>query len=88
MRDITDGVSRTLFIVEARPDRAVPWTKPADVVFDAERPFEGIGNPRRPDKTFIAAFCDGSVHTLSPDVGPDAFRAWATPAGGESVDRP
>jgi len=55
---------------------------------DPERPFDGIGNLRQPGKVFIAGFCDGSVHTLSPDVGPHAFRAWATPAGSEPVDRP
>ena len=88
IRDITDGTSKTLLIVEAMPDRAVPWTKPADVVFDPGRPLDGIGNPRRPGNVFITGFCDGSVQTFSPDVDPDVFRAWVTPAGAEPVDRP
>ena len=85
---ITDGTSRTLFVVEAMPDRAVPWTKPADLAFDPERPLDGIGNPQRSGGVFLGGFCDGSVHAFNPDVDPDVFKALATPAGGESVDRP
>ncbi len=30
LEDVTDGSSRTLVLVEALPENAVPWTKPAD----------------------------------------------------------
>ncbi len=80
--------SRNLFVVETRPDQAVPWTKPADVAFDPERPLAGVGNPHRSGGVFLGGFCDGSVQTFSPDVDPDVFRALVTPAGGEPVDRP
>jgi hypothetical protein len=88
LRDITDGMSNTLLIVEAMPDRAVPWTKPADVAFDPERPLDGIGNPRRSGGVFLGGLCDGSVHAFNPDVDPDVFKAVVTPAGGEPVQLP
>jgi hypothetical protein len=83
--EITDGLSRTLAIVEATPDNAVPWTKPDDLEFDPERPLAGVGNPRRPGGLFAAGFFDGHVRMLTPDVDPNVFKALATPAGGESV---
>lgn len=88
IRDITDGLSKTLLIVEAMPDRAVPWTKPEDHPFNPDRPTDGIGNPNRSSGVFLGGFCDGSVRTLSPDVDPDVFKAWVTPTGAEPVDRP
>jgi hypothetical protein len=83
--DISDGASRTLAIVEAMADNAVPWTKPDDVEFDPDEPLAGVGNPRRPGGLFAAGFFDGHVEMLTPDVDPDVFKALATPAGGERV---
>src|SRR5262249_5499853 len=52
--DITDGASNTIMVVEAA--KAVPWSKPEDIPFDAGKPlpklgghFGGVSN---------AAFCD------------------------------
>ena len=39
--DITDGTSNTLAIVEAK--RNIPWTKPEDIPFDADKGLPGVG---------------------------------------------
>lgn len=67
---ISDGTSRTFAVVEVSGERAVPWTKPEDLAFDPDKPFDGLGTDRRPGGLFIAAFLDGHVETLSPDVPP------------------
>jgi hypothetical protein len=81
MREITDGTSNTLLIVEAKRD--IPWTKPEDVAFDPRyvRPNVGgwIG------ELVCAALCDGSVRTLNrQDSG--LLRALITKAGGEVIE--
>jgi Protein of unknown function (DUF1559) len=60
MTDITDGLSNTFFAVEA--STAVPWTKPADIPFDAEKDLPDFGKVygHKP----VLAMCDGSVRVL------------------------
>jgi hypothetical protein len=41
MQQITDGTSNTLLAVEAK--RAVPWTKPEDIPFSADKPVPAFG---------------------------------------------
>jgi hypothetical protein len=84
LKQITDGMSNTLLFVEASPDSAVEWTKPADIDFDPAKPFAGLQSPQG---FFLAAFCDGSVQRLSLGIGDEAMKALVTPAGDEAVDR-
>ena len=42
--NIPDGSGNTILFVEANDDRAVQWTRPADLKFDAENPRAGLGN--------------------------------------------
>ena len=44
MKQITDGTSATIFVVEASADKAVPWTKPDDWEFDPNNAAGGLGN--------------------------------------------
>jgi len=86
--DVSDGMSNTLAVVEAVPEAAVPWTKPADIAFDPDVPLSGVGNPRRAGGIFVAGFIDGHVQVIPPDIDPDVFKGLVTPAGGEPVRMP
>ncbi|MEQ1830298.1 MAG: DUF1559 domain-containing protein, partial [Pirellula sp.] len=59
---ITDGSSNTAWLVEVKPELAVPWTAPQDYVFDPANPANGlqVGEEGR----FIAGLADGSVMSL------------------------
>jgi hypothetical protein len=49
-------------------DKANPWTKPEDLAFDPDKPFDRLGTDQRPGGLFVAGFLDRHIETLSPDV--------------------
>ena len=83
-RDITDGTSATLLVVES--DEAVPWTKPEDMPIEADpkRPKAVPGSPHTGG--FVALLCDGSVRFLKRTIDPKVLHAMMTYAGNEVVD--
>ena len=59
--DFPDGTSNTIMIVEA--SKAVPWTKPEDIVYDPDKPLPKLGLPG--SWSYLASLCDGSVRTIT-----------------------
>jgi type II secretory pathway pseudopilin PulG len=86
LRNITDGTSKTIAIVEADADKAVDWTKPDDLRFDANNPTTGLGHLR--PGGWLAAFLDGHIQFISNNVDPHLVKAMVTKAGGESIQLP
>jgi hypothetical protein len=84
LRDIKDGLSNTILLVEVPPQKAVIWTKPDDWQVNIESPLQDL--LRNDRDWFIIASCDGSVRRLSKAIDPVVLRAMLTPAGGESID--
>jgi hypothetical protein len=75
-----DGTSNTLLIVEAA--ESVPWTKPADLPYDAAKPLPKLGTCWT-GGSFMAALADGSVRMVGKTVKEETLRAAITPAGNE-----
>jgi hypothetical protein len=67
--DFPDGTSNTLMIVEAAD--AVPWTRPADLSYDPDKPLPKLGGFH--EGGFNAAFCDASVHFLKATIKPQTL---------------
>lgn len=89
MRDITDGTSNTLMIVEAT-SAGIGWTEPRDldatsITFQVNEPMGGEIESSHPGGV-NCAICDGSVQFLSDFTDPEELRAASTIAGGEAVD--
>lgn len=81
---ITDGTSNTILIVEANADRAVPWTKPADLAIDLENPLAGLGNVY--DKEgFLVLIADGSVKFIAKAIDLKTLRHLFEMADGHPV---
>lgn len=61
-RDVTDGTSNTVMIVEVDDQHAVPWTKPEDLQFDPDHPAKHLGGHIA--GTARSVFCDAAPHLL------------------------
>jgi hypothetical protein len=81
--DFTDGTSNTLLVLEAA--KAVPWTKPEDLVYDPDKDLPKLGGLF--DDGFHALYADGYVQFIKKEIKPETLRALITRAGGEAVDR-
>ncbi len=85
MKSCTDGISRTIGVIEASDDSAVIWTMPDDYEIDEAKPAAGLGGLR--DTQILACFLDGTVRALPQSIDPAQLNAMFTRAGGENIDR-
>ena len=83
-RDVRDGLSNTLMLVEARRD--VPWTKPEDVRLDPSQPVDPAQLGGFTPGGFQASFGDGSVRFFPQTLRAEVLRNLLTRAGGELID--
>lgn len=83
-REITDGTSNTVMVVQVPKDKAVIWTKPNDAVVDPANPAAALVDPSQ--ERFLAGFCDGSVRRVLATVSNKTLLALLTMNGGEIVD--
>ncbi len=83
MKEITDGTSKTIMVVEADPEHSVIWTKPDDLEVDLENPILGLAGGK---STFNMVTSDGAAHTIRASLEPGVLRAMFTRNGGETID--
>lgn len=86
IREITDGSSNTVMLVEADADKAVEWTRPSDYQYDPAAEHRGLGSLR--DGSFYVAMADGYVQALPADLPQETFTSLLTKAGGEVIEMP
>jgi RNA polymerase sigma factor (sigma-70 family) len=81
LADIKDGTSMTFLIVEgAKP---VPWTKPEELPFDADKPLPKLGG--QIEGGFYVAMADGSARFINRKAGAKVLQALITSNGRENV---
>jgi prepilin-type processing-associated H-X9-DG protein len=79
--DFPDGTSNTIWFAEGA--KAVPWTKPEDLVYQPGKPLPKLGGAF--SKGFNAAFCDGSVRFLRKTIKERTLRLYITRNDGEVI---
>jgi hypothetical protein len=79
--DFPDGTSNTIMIVEAA--KGVPWTKPEDLPYDAQKQLPKLGGhfPRG----FNASLVDGSVRFISSSISETTLRNAITRDDGQPL---
>jgi hypothetical protein len=88
-KDVTDGLSNTIFMIQVAPDFPRPWVRGGGATV------QGVPekNPLQPFVTLLpggkkgtyAIMADGSVRFVSQETDPETFKALVTYKGGEKV---
>jgi hypothetical protein len=86
IREITDGTSNTILIVDADEAHAVFWTKPDDLNVDGVDAKQALFGTRK--EGVLCAFADGSVRLLDPQITSQLVHELLTRNGGEVVNLP
>lgn len=81
--EFRDGLSQTILVVEANPDKAVTWTRPDDWELDPKEPLAGLGKAH--PGGFQVLIADGSVRFIAATVSEEVFKALLTIAGEDRV---
>lgn len=70
IRGFPDGLSNSIIVVEAKRD--IPWTKPEDIPYDADKPVPQLGGIYAAG--FLAALGDGSVRLVPKTIDEKVLR--------------
>ncbi|MDG3003158.1 DUF1559 domain-containing protein [Paludisphaera mucosa] len=83
IKDVTDGTSNTIMVLETPLDQAVVWTRPDD--WDVPANLDPKAVLTRHLGGAHTALMDGSVRFLRDAISAETLRSLLTPAGGEVV---
>ena len=84
LSEITDGLGKTMAVIDVNSDRAVHWMSPYDVTSQAVITISPKSNSNH-SGLFVAGYLDVHIATLKLDSAPDKRRAMLTIAGGEVI---
>jgi hypothetical protein len=83
IREIMDGTSNTIMVLQADPDRAVIWTKPDDLAIEWQNVKAGLTGDGR---SFPAVFGDGALHRLPVTIPEETLKRLLMHQDGQPVD--
>ena len=85
MAQVIDGTVFALLFAEMAPELAVPWTRPADAAYEADKPLPKFG--RQGESFVLLSNAAGQILQVPRSAPEEVWRALATRNGLEMVDR-
>ncbi len=85
LKEITDGTSNTIAVVDADENHAVVWTKPDDIEIDLNDPLKGLVNDAL--HGFLAAYVDGSARVIPSNLDKKNLGRIFMATDGEPIER-
>jgi hypothetical protein len=82
---MTDGTSNTIALVDAADERAVEWTRPADLAVERSDPWRGLLGHY--PNFFVVGMADGSARAVPKTVSAATLWAAFTRDGGEVLGK-
>lgn len=83
LSDFDDEASHTIVLAEADDDKAVEWTKPADLEPTEKDPHAGLGGLH--PEGILCGYADGSVRVVPYKIDAEVLWALFTRNGGEEI---
>ncbi len=83
-RDVTDGLSNTIMVVEADASEAVPWAAPKNIEIAMDAPLKQMGHIHQGG--FHVLMGDGAVIFITHSIDLGLFKSLLTSSGGEVID--
>lgn len=85
LSDFSDGLENTILLMEV-PDKAVPWTKPADLHIPSEGLADIFGTGGSDLEFVNVAIADGRVYGVSTSMQGEELKPALTRASGDTFD--
>jgi prepilin-type processing-associated H-X9-DG protein len=82
-RQVLDGTSNTILVLEVDDDASVIWTKPNDLDFNRDNPLARLGTAH--PGGFNVALADGSVRFIAATIDPEIFLRMLMMADGNPI---
>lgn len=71
IRDFRDGLSKTVIVIQAGPDKAEIWTKPGGLPIDPKEPVKSLGNIGEQGTNALNG--DGTIRKIDADIAPETL---------------
>jgi hypothetical protein len=83
IRDVTDGLSNTILVLDAPDSKAVVWTQPVDFMYSPSNPTSGLAGHH--GDSFNALLGDGATRLISLSLPTQTILGLFTMSGGENI---